>query len=775
MFAGRLGMKTCLTLLFGLVVSASTLGAKAQPGKHSPFTVLDDIALTHFGDIYAGGVDPVTLSPDHKLIVVHSERGSVPDDRLEDELRIYGTSSLQDFVNTPANVSAPEPEWTIQESTNKDGYNRCLISRIRWLDTSDSFAFILRNEVGHDQLFLADLTRRTVTSLTPPDRDVTGFSIRDKDHYVFSVKSLSIGKKFVRDDTVQLVLHDETLFNLLSPTVYGDRSDLWAAIGGPAEPVINQIDRQAIALYVAGTEDLTLSPNGQELLTQMAVKEVPKEWETHFPPPYPGFDSAIKTSQQDVNGPYGMFYVSKYVKVHLRTGAVVPLIDGPTANRAGWYANRAAPAWSDDNTLAILPGAYPPNQNGSESRPCVAVKRLEPDAPPECVLPFKRNLADGFEAGYENITNVAFVPGQSDAVIIAYVRRDETSNALESGHRQFNRDSHGRWILESDHHTSPSGPSLKVEVKMSYRESPKLVATDIETGLFRVIWDPNPNLSRLDLGEPSLYHWNDTKGKQWHAILYMPNGHTAAHRYPLVIQNHGYNESKFDPSEFPSAFVAQELASAGIVVLQMQDCLGRSTPSEGPCNVQGYESAVESLTAMGLVDPNRIGINGFSRTVYYVMEALTNSKLRFKAASITDGVNLGYFQHILASGWGPVDSEDLAMIGAEPFGPGLHQWMARSPEFNLDKVDTPLRIVGLGTISGATMWEPYALLREMHKPVEFVLLNTEEHILTNPRTRLAAQGGNVDWFRFWLQGYEDPDPSKSDQYKRWKLMRGHQR
>jgi len=142
---------------------------------------------------------------------------------------------------------------------------------------------------------------------------------------------------------------------------------------------------------------------------------------------------------------------------------------------------------------------------------------------------------------------------------------------------------------------------------------------------------------------------------------------------------------------------------------------------------------------------------------------------------VTDGVNLGYFQHILASGWGPVDSEDLAMIGAEPFGAGLRQWLARSPEFNLDRVATPLRIVGLGLISGATMWEPYALLREMHKPVEFVLLNTDEHILTNPKTRMAAQGGNVDWFRFWLQGYEDPDPAKADQYKQWESMRDHQR
>jgi hypothetical protein len=51
------------------------------------------------------------------------------------------------------------------------------------------------------------------------------------------------------------------------------------------------------------------------------------------------------------------------------------------------------------------------------------------------------------------------------------------------------------------------------------------------------------------------------------------------------------------------------------------------------------------------------------------------------------------------------------------------------------------------------------------------MLNTHEHILTNPAVRIASQGGSVDWFRFWLQGYIDPNPIKSDQYVRWRELR----
>jgi hypothetical protein len=50
-------------------------------------------------------------------------------------------------------------------------------------------------------------------------------------------------------------------------------------------------------------------------------------------------------------------------------------------------------------------------------------------------------------------------------------------------------------------------------------------------------------------------------------------------------------------------------------------------------------------------------------------------------------------------------------------------------------------------------------------------LNTDEHVLTNPAVRMASQGGSVDWFRFWLQNYEDPDPAKAEQYARWRGLR----
>ena len=141
--------------------------------------------------------------------------------------------------------------------------------------------------------------------------------------------------------------------------------------------------------------------------------------------------------------------------------------------------------------------------------------------------------------------------------------------------------------------------------------------------------------------------------------------------------------------------------------------------------------------------------------------------LHIKAALITDGLMLDYVDNGLEGG----SSFNEKMIGAPATGEGLQQWLKRSPSFNLDKVNAALMVVGEGPASLLYMWHPYAGLHYLKKPVDVVMLNTDEHTLTNPAVRMASQGGSVDWFRFWLQGYEDPDPAKAEQYKRWRGLR----
>ena len=47
----------------------------------------------------------------------------------------------------------------------------------------------------------------------------------------------------------------------------------------------------------------------------------------------------------------------------------------------------------------------------------------------------------------------------------------------------------------------------------------------------------------------------------------------------------------------------------------------------------------------------------------------------------------------------------------------------------------------------------------------------EPHQKFQPKHKLAVYERNLDWFRFWLQDYEDADPAKREQYTHWREMR----
>ncbi len=223
------------------------------------------------------------------------------------------------------------------------------------------------------------------------------------------------------------------------------------------------------------------------------------------------------------------------------------------------------------------------------------------------------------------------------------------------------------------------------------------------------------------------------------------------------------------------------MAAQGMLVLQVGAGLDGTwvgdlgTAQEAPNAMEEIEGAIDHFDSLALIDRSRVGLIAFSRTCFHVLYALTHSRYPIAAAAATSGVDFSYLQYMLfrnaAIGVGVTQDEYQGINGGPPLGKGLDAWWDRAPGFNLDRVTTPLRLeaIRLSEVLGA--WEPYAGLLLQNKPVELFVLPEGEHLLVKPWERLASSQGNVDWFRFWLKGEEDPDPAKADQYVRWRELR----
>jgi dipeptidyl aminopeptidase/acylaminoacyl peptidase len=309
----------------------------------------------------------------------------------------------------------------------------------------------------------------------------------------------------------------------------------------------------------------------------------------------------------------------------------------------------------------------------------------------------------------------------------------------------------------------------------------------------------DPQFEELTLAHSEEVHWKTSTGFDASGLLLVPPSYIKGVKYPLVIQTKPFSTGFVCSfGNFPS-FVPQPLASSGIMYLGSIETKGSTQRAEDyfPKGYPGYQgvggvaeaafemdfwdSAVKALDERGLIDSSNVGIIGFSRTGWYTEFILAHSKLHYRAATVADNVQYSLGEYWLSHDAGSFKTYDLT-YGGPPYGATLKNWLDYSVSFNLDKIHTPLLMeeMGYGTpydrvdappMGLAQSFEVFSGLNRLGKPVELYYYPNEDHTPAHPQARLATMQRNVDWYRFWLQGYEDPDSTKREQYARWRELR----
>ncbi|WP_035351583.1 prolyl oligopeptidase family serine peptidase [Edaphobacter aggregans] len=327
---------------------------------------------------------------------------------------------------------------------------------------------------------------------------------------------------------------------------------------------------------------------------------------------------------------------------------------------------------------------------------------------------------------------------------------------------------------------------------------PRLLLFRPNSGQLENFADLNPQFQSLMLTPTRQVQWTLPDGYPAQGILFTPPDYDPGTRYPLVISATVYGGGfACDSGDLHlAAFVPVPLAEAGILYLmrtypvdwtlmRQQEHYPQGYPggiSEAVFQTELWDSAVNSLSEQGVIDRSRVGIIGFSRTGWYTEFALVHGKTPYKAATAVDNVKYGLAEYWLSpKREGTIRGFD-AMYGGPPYGSTRSAWEQYSISFNLEKIHTPLLMEQMGygrqydrstiiPVPLESSMELFAGLKRLNKPVDFFYYPNEDHQPDHPLARLSSLQRNLDWFRFWLQGFEDDNPEKRTEYKLWREMK----
>lgn len=312
---------------------------------------------------------------------------------------------------------------------------------------------------------------------------------------------------------------------------------------------------------------------------------------------------------------------------------------------------------------------------------------------------------------------------------------------------------------------------LTVCIRENPTRPPELALINPRDGEIRTLAEINPEFQNIALSPPTRLEWTNKYSVTTYAYLVKPINYDPQKRYPLIVTT--YRSGGFLRGATGDEYPIQVFAANGFVVLDF-DAAPLPVDSDFKTNMlrwysplASFQSVFEMLDKMALVDPARRGLSGLSYGADIAEFAISHSNL-FQAA-ITSGASgrdpLFYYLSgnsgsKLFAGW----------IGGWPEGPAAPNWEELSPALNASKVTAALLINAPDReyIGGLQF---YTALKEYRKPVEMVVYPDEGHLKSQPKHRAAIYERNVDWFNFWLQDREDPDPRKKDQYIRWRALR----
>jgi dipeptidyl aminopeptidase/acylaminoacyl peptidase len=250
--------------------------------------------------------------------------------------------------------------------------------------------------------------------------------------------------------------------------------------------------------------------------------------------------------------------------------------------------------------------------------------------------------------------------------------------------------------------------------------------------------------------------WGEAKSlrmkNEVQAWLLYPRDFDPNKKYPMVVRVHGGPGAAVESAWPSSSDYYSPLAGAGYFVLQPNprgsfgqgEAFTRANVKDfGYGDFKDIMAAVDAAIDSAPIDPNRLGICGWSYGGYMTMWAVTQTN-RFKAAMAGAGL----------SNWQSYYGENLIDQWMIPFfGKSVYddpEVYAKSSPINfIKKVKTPtLILVGDsdGEVPAPQSYEFWHALKTMGVETQFVVYDHEGHMFASPKHRRDVVERTLAWF-----------------------------
>ena len=291
----------------------------------------------------------------------------------------------------------------------------------------------------------------------------------------------------------------------------------------------------------------------------------------------------------------------------------------------------------------------------------------------------------------------------------------------------------------------------------SYNQPPDVFTYNLVTDKRNQITELNSGFDKYAYGDVELVSWKSFDGLDIQGVLIKPVGYVENQRYPAVIQIHGGPESYWTSGWLADWHDwAQLLVNNGYVILYPNirgsrgygvEFIESNTGDLGGADYRDVISASDYLIESGIVDPESIGLSGWSYGGYMTAWAVTQTN-RFKAAIVGAGPSN------LETQYRTSDNDIMWDYYLGPLRQNSDFYRMRSPVNRAKSVTTPTLIIHGEEDRRVAVSQAHELYHEFTKsgvPAEMVIYPSEGHGIRNLTYQKDLMERVLVWFNRYLK------------------------